>query len=340
MLKGLKRYFAFLPSRLEDRFGAFIDSEREMLHRKMRKIHYNRTTIDFENIPELFAYTRNDSETIKNLWTNKKVAGVVLARDEFPEENITHKARDIFDIYRDMQTHNGTTQPYMLSIDDDKDYFKVTINDVHLHAFYLNWPMFMAWNRFIPGRPNRMKIRVVIENWESSEARLRGGRIEMREDHVWVDVFTETYPRVIKANFMDMIPGKTYTIRELERDLPDGIQLAPEYAKRKAEPLFIVQKTLKSYIYWQYLKGRFDVSKFADIDLASMNFDIKDKKFEKEGTMEQGVFLSKSEEEKMRKLATMLGKSFDELKKEIIASRLKKTEEEAKKAKPPPPAKK
>ena len=303
-----------------------------MLHRRLRKVRYDRAVLDFEHIPELFARTRQDPDTIKNLWRDKKVAGIVRGREEYPEINIIHKARDIFDIYKDMLTHDGFGQPYNLSIDDDSDYFKVTIEDVAFHSFYSTWPMFMVWNRFIPGRANRMKIRVVIDNWEASEARQRGGRIDMREDTVFVDVYTEEYPRVIKADFKDMLPGKTYTIKSLIRDLPEGIKLAPFYEKRMFEPLFIVQKTLKSHMYWQYLKGNFDASKYADIELTLMHLH-EPKEIKTATPLTEGVTISKQEDERIKKLAVMLGKDFETLKKEIIASRTQKIQTEAAKVK-------
>ena len=155
----------------------------------------------------------------------------------------------------------------------------------------------------------------------------------MREDVVWVDVFTEEYPRVIKANFTDMLPGKNYSIKSLKRDLPDGIQLAPFYEKRLGEPLFKVQKTLRSHIYWQHLKHRFDISKFADLDLAMAGFFPEDTKKDLSETTVQKVLLSKDEEEKIKKLAVLLGKDFEAVKKEILDSRLLKSKQEAAKPK-------
>jgi hypothetical protein len=335
MLKFVSRSAGLIPARLSPLLGDYVDTEQEMLHRRVRSTYFTRTKIDFDAIPELFAYTRQPEETIKHLWRHRKVAGVVRARDEFPELNLTHKARDVFDVYRDMETHNGTTQPYFLSIDDDSDYFKVTIEDVHIHEFYQHWPMFMAWNRFIPGRPNRMMMRVVVENWGESEAKLRGGRIEYKEDMVEVDVFTEEYPKVLRADMNEILPGKAYTVGHLEKDLPEGIQLSPNYKKRRNDPLYFVQKTLKSRIYWQYLKQDFDASKFLDVDLSLMGIELKKEKKEAQGTVVEGMFLSKSEEEKMQKLALMLGKNVEDVKRDIINARLKKSQEEAKKAKPP-----
>lgn len=333
MLKLLNRQITLIPTKHVQNFGAYVDTEQEMFHRKLRRIFYDRTVIDFTSIPELEVRTREPADILKNLWKNKSVAGIVRARDGFPELNLVHKARDVFDIYKDMLTYDGLSQPYNLSIDEDSDYFKVNIEDVAFHHFYSNWPMFMIWNRFIPGQPNRMKMRVVIDNWEGSEARFRGGRIEMREDIVDVDVYVEQYPRVIKANFEDMLPGKTYTIKSLLRDLPDGVKLAPHYAKRMWEPLYIVQKTLKSHIYWRHLKHTFDVSKFADLDLAMMNLEPKETQAEAEKKIDPNVFLTKAEEEKMQKLATMLGKDYEELKKEILATRQMKIQQEALKEK-------
>ena len=316
---------------------AFIDTEQEMMHRKFRRHTADRFRIDFHSIPELHVRSRVPSDTLRNLWLNHTVAGIVRGRDSFEELNVVHNVREVFDIYKNMVAFSGTAQPYFLSIDDDSDYFKATIEDVYFHHFYKNWPMFIVWNRFIPGQPNRMKMEAVVDNWEASEAKFRGGRIQVCRNTVLnVDVYTEEYPRVLAANFLDMLPGKNYLIRDLVRDLPDGVKLSPEYNNKLGTPLFEIQKSVKSVIYWEYIKHNFDASKFADIDLAMMGLQLKKGTgpTEDDKAMEANS-LSKAEEDKMRKLAVMLGKDYEELRKEITDARTLKTQKDANKAKKP-----
>lgn len=327
-----------VPSRLimsgreAKHYKAYADTEVEHMRRKMRKLYLDRTTIDFDSIPELLTKTREPADTIKNLWLNRRVAGVVRARDGFPELNISHPKRDIHTIYRDMVSINSTTQPFFLSIDDDSDYFKVTIEDIHLHEFHRNWPMMVVWNRFIPGKPNRMKMRVVVDNWEASEPNHRGGRLALIEDFVDVDVYTENYPKVLKANMNEIVPGKSYTIRDLEKDLPDGIELAPHYKTRQSQALYLVQKTIRSYFYWEYLKHRFDPSSIVEVEMAKMNMEFKKDNKESEKVKEI-EYMTKDEEEKLRKLADMLKKDFETMKNDIVKARMKKAQDEQKKLK-------
>lgn len=334
-----------VPSRLimssieAKHYKAYIDTEAEMMRRKYRRLYLDRTTIDFDNIPEIHAQTRQPSDSIKSLWQNRRVAGVVRARDGLPELNITHPKRDIHSIYRDLMSINSTTQPYFLSLDDDSDYFKVTIEDIHLHEFHHTWPMMVMWNRFIPGKPNRMKMRVVVDDWEKTEPKFRGGRLALIEDYVDVDVYIENYPKVLKANMDEIVPGKSYTIRDLQKDLPDGIELAPKYKTQQTQALYMVQKTMKSYIYWEYLKHRFDPSSVADVELAQMNFEVKKEAIEEENPKPVET-MSKEEEEKLKKLALMLGKDYEVMKSEIIKGRLRKQQEVAKKTKIPEKPKK
>jgi hypothetical protein len=331
MLKTLKRY-NWASSQNARKYPAYIDLEAEMLKKKFRQLYKDRTEIDFDRIPEVLAISRTPSDTFRNLWLNRRVAGCVRGRDGFPELNFHHPKREIHDIFRDVEQTNGTTQPFMLSVDDDSEYFKVTIEDIHFHEFHAAWPMLVMWNRFIPGKPNRMRMRVVIDNFEQCEAKLRGGRIVLVEDFVDVLVYTETWPKVIKANFDEVYPGKSYTVRDLEKDLPDGIEMAPEYKTRRHEALYQIQKNTKSHIYWEYLKNRFDSGRWADVELALMNMEVR-KEVVEEAKIKESSLMSKTEEEKLQKLAVLLGKDFESMKKEILASRLKKAEEEAKKAK-------
>ena len=327
MLKGLKRWNWVLGQNAKQ-YPDYIDLEADMLKRKFRQLRKLRTEIDFDNIPEIHAITRTDKDTMRNMRLYKRVAGCVRARDGFPELNIHHPERSLHSIYRDMKYIASGTQPFMLSIDDDSDYFMVTIEDIHMHEFHPAWPMLAMWNRFIPGKPNRMTMRVVIDDYEKSEAKWRGGRIQLIEDYVDVIVYTETWPKVIKVDLNEIVPGKSYTIRDLEKDLPDGIELAPEYKTSKTQALYRIEKTVKSEIYWDYLKHKFDPSSIAELDLALMNLEMK-KGVKEEIKIKEESLINKNEDEKLKKLALMLGKDYEVMKKEIIAGRLKKQQEEA-----------
>ncbi len=213
----------------------------------------------------------------------------------------------------------------MVNIDQDEEVVKCIVEDVVLHKYYNDWIMYVVWNRFIPGRPNRMLMKVVPDDFEKSEARWRGGRIHIIEDMVWVDVHTETYPRVIRANIKDCLPGSKYKIGDLKKDLPDGITLAPKYVKSDGLPIFGFDTSIKSKIYFETMKNRIDATRFVDVDLTLKQMH-KYVYPEETATSakEQTIIISKSEEERMRKLAAHLGKDFETLKKEIIEARKQK----------------
>jgi hypothetical protein len=74
-------------------------------------------------------------------------------------------------------------------------------------------------------------MKIMADEWEKSEAKFRGARIGIMKEHVDVLIYNEPYPRVLLCNIQDMLPGGTYKIGDLRRDLPDGMELSSKYDK-------------------------------------------------------------------------------------------------------------
>ena len=93
----------------------------------------------------------------------------------------------------------------------------------------------------------------------------------MQLAYVDCNVFSETYPRVLRANLLDMVPGGFYRIGDLRRDLPDGIELAPKYDKSDSLPIFKFEKTVKTIIYDEYLNKSYSLMDFHKIESEMMD---------------------------------------------------------------------
>ena len=104
---------------------------------------------------------------------------MIHARDEFPELNIAHPDFHGRWLQKRIIKYNGISEPWIINLDDDEEEIRVVCHDLIHHAFRHQWHMGMVWTRFIPGRPNPMKMKVVADEWEKSEAKFRGSRIEM-----------------------------------------------------------------------------------------------------------------------------------------------------------------
>jgi hypothetical protein len=141
----------------------------------------------------------------------------------------------------------------MISIDEGEEIVRCYMEDIVLHHRYHSWTLGLVWNRFIPGRCNPMKLKVVADKWEQSEAAFRGAKLTKRENFVDVLVYTENYPRVLRANVLDILPNASYKIGDLRRDLPDGIELAPKYDKANKVPIFKFEKNMRTVVYDQIM---------------------------------------------------------------------------------------
>jgi len=329
MLKAITRRLHNIPTKDRAILEPYLDTKLELDHRRMHKLYKDRTTIDFENIPEFFGWTRQPHHTLRYNRQHKLVAGLIKARDEFPEVNLVHNLKDVTSIESSIGDNFGWPDPYTVNIDEDEDEARCVVEDIVFHKIYRDWPMWVVWNRYIPGKPNRMLMKVVIDDWENSECKWRGGRLEPRKDVVWVNSYNEEYPRVLIADIKDKIPGQSYLLRDLQRDLPDGIELSPEYSRRMHEPLFMFRKSIKSYIYREMINNSFDISRMVDIEMATIGLPMESKKPTEAGVETNAI--TKQEEEKLKKLAKMLNKDYETLKEEMLAAREKKAKEAKKK---------
>jgi hypothetical protein len=146
----------------------------------------------------------------------------------------------------------------MLNVDEDEEHVRVYLEDLFLHPQHPSWTLGLVWQRFIPGRPNTMRMKVVADKWEQSEAAFRGARIHKKLDSVTVNVYTENYPKVLAANVLDMVPNKCYRVGDLKHDLPDGIELHPKYERSLDLPIFKFEKTMRTVIYDSILDHSLD----------------------------------------------------------------------------------
>ena len=168
-----------------------------------------------------------------------------------------------------------------------------------------------------------MKMKVVADEWEKSEAKFRGSRIEMMLDYVDVNIYSETYPRVLRADILDMVPGAYYRIGDLRRDLPDGIELAPKYDKSDSLPIFKFEKTVKTIIYDEYLNKNFNLMDFRKIEEEVMNLHVHLEEEKKEVKTLEDAIITKAEDVKLKKLAHHLGKDYETLKADMLKKREK-----------------
>lgn len=221
----------------------------------------------------------------------------------------------------------GFTDPYDINIDDDEEVIRCVNRDVNTHFIYQHWPMWCVWDRFIPGRPNRMRMKVAVDNWYGSDPKLRGARLEIRDDFVWVDVFTAEYPKVLLADFSNIEIPDNYTVSLLERDLPEGIQLAPFY-KKNDKILYRLNDTVKTMMYKSWEENTFDPTRILDVDRTTFGLSLKpQQEIVKKDDNPDNAYLPKAEEERIRKVAQLLGKDYEEVRRDIVVGRQKREKE-------------
>lgn len=318
-----RRLKGYMRGRHIQEFRHYIGREHDVLHSVLEKTKKNFDTIDFTQPKHLFVKTRQEQETLKNLRRVNRVAGVIRAREEFPEVNVTHSFADLKGVQHRALFHMGALEPYDLNIDDEAQ-VRVTLSDIQRHIGVKDWILWVYWNRFLEGRPNRLQMKIMVDNMEHSEGVRRGGNLRIHEHYVWCDVYSSPYPRTLSIDISDVSVGYNYLIGDLRKSLPDNIKLAPKYDRADTTLILSCDNNVLTGIYDSYMEENFDATRWHDIEMTRMRVPKgEDAQATGDKTQPREKLLSSAEIEHMKKLAEHLGKSFDEVKEEVMKAREK-----------------
>jgi len=318
-----RRLKGYMRGRHVQEFRHYIGNEHDVLHSVLEKTKKDFGTIDFTQPKHLLVKTRQEQETLRNLRRVNRVAGVIRAREEFPEVNVTHAFRDLKGVQHRALFHMGALEPYDLNIDDET-LVRVTLSDIQRHIGVKDWIMWAYWDRFLEGRPNRLQMKIMVDNLEDIEGVRRGANLRVLEHYVWCDVYSSPYPRTLSIDASDVSVGYNYLIGDLRKMLPDHIKLAPTYDRADTTAILSCDNTVLSGIYDSYLDENFDATRWHDFEMTSMRVP-KGEDIDATGDKAQPreKLLSSAEIQHMKKLAVHLGKDFEELKEEMLTAREK-----------------
>lgn len=90
------------------------------------------------------------------------MAGVINERDEFPDVDLVFPNRAPFTM---MKADHGLVRPFVVRHNDEE--IMVTIKQIHKHM-KTRQPVLMELQRFIPNRPNLVKIPLSVVQEDKS----------------------------------------------------------------------------------------------------------------------------------------------------------------------------
>mgnify|MGYP007088252774 CR=1 FL=1 len=105
----------------------------------------------------------------------------------------------------------------------------------------------LEMNRFIVGRPNPIRLPVVPEGVELSDAMNSGHYFEQK---VWqIDLWTyiDNYPPVLKLDFWYMTPNNPLRIGDIPKFLPNGMYLHKKYNHQLFHSIAKMTKTADAH---------------------------------------------------------------------------------------------
>eukprot|EP00357_Protocruzia_adherens_P034297 CAMPEP_0114991350 /NCGR_PEP_ID=MMETSP0216-20121206/11318_1 /TAXON_ID=223996 /ORGANISM="Protocruzia adherens, Strain Boccale" /LENGTH=316 /DNA_ID=CAMNT_0002354657 /DNA_START=29 /DNA_END=979 /DNA_ORIENTATION=- len=171
---------------------------------------------------------RQESDTLEQLKANNEIAAVINGRPGHPEVNFVLDRRMAYHLSRQSASF---ARPFYLKFDDYEEPVRVNLDDIHFHNFVNGWPLKMYFHRFVPGKPNPIRVKIVPVGLEHSKALEDGCTPEIKEETVDLVTSIEDYPKELHFDVSFMKRGQRYQIKHLQQLLPEGVSLDPHYVR-------------------------------------------------------------------------------------------------------------
>jgi hypothetical protein len=169
------------------------------------------------------------------------VAAVIKGRDEFDDIDLVFPHRTPFTIRK---ADHGMVRPFYVRWNDQE--IMVTVESIEEH-FKTRHPVLMNFQRYIPGRPNLLKLPLVPVQEDKSLHFQAGAQFHFLTNEITVWCFNESYPGVIEVDCSDLSPQLSIKIGDIEKTLPSGMFLHKKCQARRFQSIVKLTET-NSYI--------------------------------------------------------------------------------------------
>lgn len=207
---------------------------------------------------------RNPGDLMEELKNNRELPVVVLKRDEWardqhyvgPWKLATHIAR----------TDIGYCRQFELNIENEEP-IRVVLSQIVIHPIQ-RYPLRILFNRFIPGRPNPIKIPVIPVNENQCNDRNLGANIEqmIKELDLWT--YSEIYPPQIHLDCSHLTVKESIKLGDVEKLLPEGVYFHKKYNHRLHQSVIKLEET-KLY------KGKMAITKHREEEFLAKKREIE-----------------------------------------------------------------
>lgn len=92
-------------------------------------------------------------------------------------------------------------------------------------------PIYIEFQRFIPGRPNLLRLPIAPVMEDKSYHFQAGCLFHFLRRELLVWCYNETYPGVIEVDCKDLSPNMSIKIGDIEKQLPHGMFLHNSFIK-------------------------------------------------------------------------------------------------------------
>lgn len=151
--------------------------------------------------------------------------GVIEGRDEFDDIDCVWPLRAVA---RVNAIDHPYLQPFVVRHPETEEEIRVTCKKIETHP-KTDVPYYMKFQRYIVGRPNLLQVPIQAVQYEKSLHFVAGADFQIRQDSLWVWVFTEDFPPIIEVDCSFLTPNMPVKIGDIEKMLPYGMYLHKMY---------------------------------------------------------------------------------------------------------------
>ncbi len=219
LLPGVEKYFNKTYGLHRDWIIPKISNNLDLYAKKVRELELRKTYLPPEIEVVSGLRKRQPGDLIEELNKAKELPIVILKRDEWAKDFhlvgrkrlAQHLAIADAGYCKQLELDYGEGEP-----------IRVVLQTVVVHPMQ-RYPMKIYFNRFIPGRPNPIRVPIVGMNENQCNDRLMGANVHqvLTELDLWT--YSEIYPPQIHLDMSHLTVKESIKLGDVEKMLPHGV---------------------------------------------------------------------------------------------------------------------
>ncbi|CAI2373813.1 unnamed protein product [Moneuplotes crassus] len=239
LLPGAEKYLSKTYGVHRDWIIPKVSNSLDLYAKKVREHMLRRQYLPAEIQVNNDLRLRQPGDTIEELKKNSELPIVVLKRDEWSKDlHLVGKKKFIIHLAR---TDAGYCKQFEFNYGSEEP-IRVVLHDININPMQ-RYPMKASFNRFIPGRPNPIRVPIVPYNENQCHDRMLGANVHHVVNELDLWTYSEIYPPQIHLDLSHLTVKESIKLGDVEKMLPHGVYLHRKYNHRLYQAVIKLEET-------------------------------------------------------------------------------------------------